>query len=346
MQQSSQHIIRRQVLEVELNGTEAEGMKLQRQLADFARDVLPANLEKLLDQMMPPGMVVSLDSLAVEVNLQPDGPSWERGLANAIVQNLRVALAEKLPQNVGDFGVPGSYGAGISTEGEAVLQVFFHFLKTGQLPWNASATLRQQLEMELMKAIGSEPKDSPLLRKLEGLLAENAAARQRLALQFSSKNLRALAQTLHPSRKQSWLLGLRQMGWLAGQTGIDKSAAEATFWAHFFGKTTTENGLIRGAVQQLWNENPQAEAALRAAAQLEAGQFLKPIIQEIEQPDGSPKPTASSSEVGDAANGLFIENAGLVLLHPFLPAYFQAVGLADGGSTTRTCSRPESTASR
>ena len=184
--------------------------------------------------------------------------------------------------------------------------------------------------MELMKAIGSEPKDSPLLRKLEGLLAENAAARQRLALQFSSKNLRALAQTLHPSRKQSWLLGLRQMGWLAGQTGIDKSAAEAALWAHFFGKTTTENGLIRGAVQQLWNENPQAEAALRAAAQLEAGQFLKPIIQEIEQPDGSPKPTASSSEVGDAANGLFIENAGLVLLHPFLPAYFQAVGLADG----------------
>lgn len=37
----------------------------------------------------------------------------------------------------------------------------------------------------------------------------------------------------------------------------------------------------------------------------------------------------------DAAEGLYIENAGLVLLHPFLPSLFQALNIADEDAITR-----------
>ncbi len=79
----------------------------------------------------------------------------------------------------------------------------------------------------------------------------------------------------------------------------------------------------------------------RAAPRFDAAQpsvsdelAAKPSFQITSAPDSSGPTNAESgrstgSEHPDAREGIYIDNAGLVLLHPFLPQFFQALNLAE-----------------
>ncbi|MCC6726474.1 MAG: hypothetical protein IT258_18375, partial [Saprospiraceae bacterium] len=77
MATKQQHIIQRQILDVDLPVAEAEAKRWQERLSHFANDVLPARLELLLDSITPNGELLRLDSLEIEVSLELDEGHWE-----------------------------------------------------------------------------------------------------------------------------------------------------------------------------------------------------------------------------------------------------------------------------
>src|SRR5215471_12109469 len=66
------HTIRRQVLEVELSGSESEGLAFQQRLPDLCRDVLGPALERVFDRLVPSTEHWVFDRLEIDAgNFRP-----------------------------------------------------------------------------------------------------------------------------------------------------------------------------------------------------------------------------------------------------------------------------------
>src|SRR4051812_3395557 len=80
--------IRRQVLDVDLPGTEADGLALQRRLPGVCADVLSPAIEAVLGAIGPGDSYVYLDRIAIDVTLHStDG--LESELADAVQHELQ-----------------------------------------------------------------------------------------------------------------------------------------------------------------------------------------------------------------------------------------------------------------
>ena len=91
------HFIRRQYLHVELNGTESEGLALQRRLPGLCQDWLNPVLEGVLDRCAPAHETRSIEHLDIDAGtLSLEG--LEHRLAESVAQALENALREQIPQ--------------------------------------------------------------------------------------------------------------------------------------------------------------------------------------------------------------------------------------------------------
>jgi hypothetical protein len=126
-----QHIIRRQVLDVEVSGTEASGFALQRRLPELCHGWLTPALEPVLERAVPAHEHLTIDRLEIDAGLL-SLENLERDLVEAVTQSLEKLLRER----VRAAGAMGSFSATQRrTEAQSVQEAFLHFLKTGSLPW-------------------------------------------------------------------------------------------------------------------------------------------------------------------------------------------------------------------
>jgi hypothetical protein len=319
-----QHIIRRQLLEVEMVGTEREAAQWQRQLATYAKDVLPSQLSNVLDKLAPHGQVLHLDRLQLEVNLPLGEADWEAFLTKEIIKGLlRLGMIE---QQSGLLTDDMEADAAAMTREQSVMEHFLYFLENGRLPWNASEQLRAGLEMAVMEAVQLHPGQGGFWIKLKALLSNNEVARRRLALQFSEENLLILAKSLYPAGHVGLLGSLRQMGELASRSGLGRDDWEAVFWSFVFEEEMEVSGLpgkvaAELAVAHTWVKEKIKEVAGALGIELQEASAAAVELS---------KTTEETATVGDVMEGIYLENAGLVLVAPFLPGFFQELGLAEG----------------
>jgi len=124
------HIIRRQVWQLEVFGTEADGFALQRSMPDLCHGLAPA-LEPVLDRTVSAGEHMTIDRLEIDAGTL-SLEHLERDLIGAVTEALEKRLRE--------YGL--TVGSTVSsspiqrrTEAQTVQEAFLHFLKTGSLPW-------------------------------------------------------------------------------------------------------------------------------------------------------------------------------------------------------------------
>src|SRR4026207_927616 len=96
MSSIDQHIIRRQVLDVEVFGTEANGFALQRRLPELCHAWLTPALEPVLERAVPSNEHLTIDRLEVDVGLL-SLENLERDLVGAVTQALEKLLRERVP---------------------------------------------------------------------------------------------------------------------------------------------------------------------------------------------------------------------------------------------------------
>src|SRR4051794_18005193 len=127
--------VRRQILDVELHGTESEGLALQRRLPGVCADVLWPALEAAFAPGDPGDAHLVVERLAIDVS-------------DVSLSDLDAELADAVQREVGDylrrhpavpFGAPeapGSEDVLRRTVAESMDEALVVFLRTGRLPWS------------------------------------------------------------------------------------------------------------------------------------------------------------------------------------------------------------------
>jgi hypothetical protein len=276
------HIIRQQYLHVELNGTESEGLALQRRLSGLCQQLLIPAIERVLDRCAPPKGHLTIERLEIDAGTLTL-ERLEDDLAESVTQALEKVLQEQIPS--GDFlsGARDNNNVQHKTTQQIINEVFIFFLKTGRLPWWFHLPEGKNLEQTILESWQEGTRSDDVLRSKEAVVLHtlaSATARKRLTCQFSPVFIENLLSRL--------------------------SATDAAKKAN---ASRTKN-------------------AKPIPPDFPVSPKKNPTIDD--KPEDPEK--ISSDNLGkylDIKEGIYIENAGLVLLHPFLPQFFEALNVID-----------------
>src|SRR5687768_11377093 len=150
--------VRRQILDVELHGTESEGLALQRRLPRVCADVLWPALESAFAPGDPGDAHLVVERLAIDVS-------------DIALDHLDAALADAVQREVADYlrrnpaeqfdaaGAPKSGQVQRRTVAETVDEALVVFLRTGRLPWSFRVPPGSRLEQLVVDAWGAANAD-------------------------------------------------------------------------------------------------------------------------------------------------------------------------------------------
>ena len=315
------HAIRQQILEVEWNGPESAAMRFQHRLSDWTYSLLMPALSRVLDACVPADVHLRVEHLVLNVG-EVTIENFDNELPELIAEALTKAIREKWTEIQGSLNPGGN----IRNSHQLTAEAFAYFLQTGLLPWAYRVPANLSWEEVVRQAMVKEPRTFE--RIVSKCFAEEVV-RRRLTAQFSASFLldlfylsapqkafevaemlkilneiaadKSLTAAVNPIVKQLWQLIWQQIG--TGQT-VDLSQVV---------KAVLKNNpvaiqLILKATLRRWSRKSHPAEATRLPIQTESATKIKPESVGLLLPDE-----------------IYIENAGLVLLHPFLPQYFEGI---------------------
>lgn len=350
------HIIRHQYLQVELIGTEAEGLALQNQLARLSNDWLLPALEQVLNRFAPADGHLYIEHLDIEAGALLLN-RLEQDLPEVVAQAMEKAIREKISLNQAAASAKDvtTENKHFKTESQAQIEALLYFLNTGRLPWSFQLPDNMNLEQMLLKnwqnkALEIKPTFSDF-SALSKLLTSSATARQRLLWQFSDAFLNTVLGQLAPQVQQALQLILQKLQSSAIQAQ-DKALLKEKLWQTAFAKITSEYykeapNLLTDTLQVISGSINQArfnlllEQIITVWPELNlkkirfSNQAFSPVKERKEDPHLNkselPADTSENNQgvqtntMPEPDEGIYIDNAGLVLLHPFLPMLFEAL---------------------
>ncbi|GAB3027893.1 contractile injection system tape measure protein [Spirosoma pulveris] len=349
------HIIRQQYLHIDLNGTESDGMALQHQLSDVCQHWLIPAIERVLDRYAPSDGHLIIDRLDIDAGtLNLD--RLEQDIILLVEQALEQAMRLQTPTPEQAQMQPA--GTVIrKTSRQTVFDAFIHFLKTGTLPWFFRLPPDKTLEQTLLDIWENEPESNVEQRWQNQVLRSVLSAfpvGQRLTRQFSAAfrtrllgrfapvaeatvtTLLSILKYVYP-RPESVALFERKL-WetafahVTTDTAISGEQLVRKTWLALAGTIPPSNELGH-VLEQYWPGVTQSTPAKDQSAGRETTERAtdNPAPkQETALPAGFGD-NAGPSQLFDTHEGLYIDNAGLILLHPFLGQFFGALGIAADG---------------
>ncbi|GGF24374.1 contractile injection system tape measure protein [Hymenobacter cavernae] len=327
MSSTSPHIIYRLALRLHLVGA-ADGRAVQQRAEQElqSRRLLNA-LDEVLSEVGRPGEWVELDRLEVDLGTLQSAV-MERQLADRLPALLRLKLREA----IADARLQGT---AVWTAQMNDFEQLIYFLTNGVLPSSAAGLpSMRQWEPQLVALVGAlSPAQQASLQQTLTL----PRARQRLINQFSVLLWLAIGAALGaaPQLRQlaEQLLQLRQLPYEDAAEPLD-----SLIWERIIQRLSHSVPIDWSALlTQLAAVNDAAESRNLDAARSLLAEVLAPEnLGDAKAAATAPRRAASPEDaLSDAVQ--FVENAGVVLLHPFLAACFAACGwLADDEFRSKT----------
>lgn len=366
MSQRNVHIIQKQVLEVEMENP-ADAFQFRNRLGEvFHERILPA-LETLFDEIGHDNRLIRIDQLQVDIGRIPynnweqeladktidklrellllEIPLWQK----ETVSQLAATSSEKRKS---DFDVPKNKKPVNQLTQDGFINAFFYFLQTGRLPWFVAnevqfneqlkkwltpenvASIKTHLEKaglteltrliyqveealldQLIELILTPPQASSnkiyalfmeakhfLEKLLKSILINNTAIKKLLYLPFfkwQSSHAETDLSTFYTQDFASLLLF--EFPVVCNQPGFINSLSRAQGNSKLPGNGQEQNTILKNITQSILFERP--------AANTEKEQLIK------------------DEKTVETPGEIYIENAGLVLLHPFLLPFFKTIEL-------------------
>jgi hypothetical protein len=371
MRCSTPHIVRHQYLHVELNGTEEEGLNLQRSLPELCQHSLLPAVEAVLDRFSSLEEHLFLEQLDIDAGAM-NLDLLEKDFAETVAHEIEKALRERVPPRVGipDKHSPLPYPSlpmSVSphlqwkSSRQHTIEAFLHYLAKGRFPWSYRLPPGETFEQAVRKLLVDHPTQDLSISGIQTVLM-SPNARHRLVQQFSKGFLVDFLACIAPE-----ILGAVQSVQekvITEESGteypslIDRLLEAALVELSAGTKTLTESKL---ATIVLHGQEPFPEAVvakLRQVAKREKAVVASgtPVVEkqgradnllklpEVEKNGRADSRGRSVDEAADSLSlvkdslsihpseeAIYIDNAGLVLLHPFLSLFFEAVGVAREG---------------
>lgn len=337
-----------------MQGAESEGIRLQRELATLCLErVMPA-IERVLDGFAQPHTVLRIDRLELDAGVLLLGEleqALPRVVERALAQELAIVAGRHAPAEAfGAHPVEGTAGVRdgavrqLSVQ-QAMEEALAFFLANGTLPSTCHLAPGESLHAAVLAAwhdadtAGDTASGTvgPLWRALQ-----DARARQRLVLQFPPEFLQTLLSRLAPAQAEAARQAAQQLRRVRPQ---DDDAGETgqrlwhTAFAHAAaGRAFDAAGLLAEAGQQgadpahrLAGDETLFYAENAAHGSQPGKTAAHPVQDPVTRPE-LPQVEVTTADHPEADAGIYIGNAGLLLLHPFLERFLEIAGVARDGA--------------
>lgn len=337
------HRIRRQILELELP-REAGAYALQQRAGRIFREQVLPRLELIFDRIAPSDRYIRIERLEVNVGNLPES-HWERHFLEACVQQI-IKGVETHSFDLSDAGVSP---ASILKPEERAMDVFLYFLENGIFPWYAKGMTVHALEEILMPVFKTRTANADT--RVHSVLRRKPDMLRRLAWQFSptfsqmvveaalpllprwiSESAQIQAGGVHAANDKQWLarlyIALFQMpagtwqqtqptAWPTQETAV-KNILETLLLTNHLPATTKQTAPVSKPSAGMTTEGTTAQPAFTTTGD-DVQPPSSPGTVAPKQPARTP---AAATACADIFRGISAEYAGLVLLGPYLPAFF------------------------
>jgi len=348
MRSDNLHIIQKQSIEISFDSMD-DPAGLQNKVAEMFYEKLQPRLEVLLDEMFGENQFASIDKLEIDcgfLNME----NWEQEFTAQAILKLKEGLVQVNKKEI-DI---------IKIEETTAAESFFFFLENSFLPWNKRIDSIAELE-SLLKI------DENLVAQLKKLIQQNEKAAERLAYQFSVEFIKKIIAAYTGNRKkEKELLSEILKKIYEPQSGehsqnrterqqVDAAILkvfatenhnnrEFQFFTYLLSKVENNDDLkseIREIIKKLHvvseiqhsetDENLSEVEILKSQEKVsdksdKHGTGISTTLSAREQETINKK---LFSKISNPDETIYISNAGIVLLHPFLPALFGNLKLVE-----------------
>lgn len=345
------HIIRKQVLDLKLSSSEG-AFQLQQQAGNYYHHQLLPVLEKIFDELCGPDETIQMDKLEINLGVLKvkniEATVWN----DEIYQLLKKQISEQI-------GKPGSKKivTHIAAKDNAGRQWLF-YMQHGYLNWN---TILPD-EKWYSGVLESLATDFVLVEAVRKLITENNNALQRIVAGHPVSFLVHLVTVMTAKKFQQLALLADEIAnilfyWFKKIKKESKSENEIllSVWKNIIrlsAGASVKNNMDEVFIENVIKKNITPAVSAVAAMQLKdklviTGQIIKEMADEYLQNNKNAKQENSVADeqrndeiISDKSNntesideeGIFVQHAGMVLLHPFLATFFKRLNLIESGN--------------
>lgn len=332
MKKINQHIINQINIEA-TTASEEHAFSLKNSLDGIIYNQFLPRAEMLFDEITPMGEIVRYDSIDLEIQLQSEN-SMEQ-MSELLLEKLREKMNIKiqddssLPESITKFNdyqsatIDDEWDASLNKKSaqpvlsEAISDLentILYFLEAGQLPWYAKpAHFSHKTEDSAISALIA---NKVFLQKLMRLLASNANALERFVLQVNSVVITEAICHFTGAPKNA-LAKLEAS--IKSQTPDKQKAAYKYIIQAISSQKPTSPEKVNQELEQLLNLKNSEDRELELLIQ----EFFQTNLS-AKNPEFSEKlvvqKTKEAPENEALPKVLYVQNAGLILTHPFLPS--------------------------
>lgn len=313
MSRQQTHTIQRQILELELP-REKDAYALQRRASHLYQLYVLPTLDSFFSSLVEGDEQIVISTVEIDLGVLKL-ENWEDTFIKSCLENIK----KQLEANIKEIRQSDCVTGAIQSSEVALLQQFIHFLRYGRLQKPvAFFGEKEQIEAKLLKVLRKEKATyrSFVLRAL----SDYTAATRRLIWQFSAPFLlefitivfdhswdqrdREKFLALNPEQREQFFRALLQQ--ISNQQ-MQKSVSEIV-QSHLEKVSKIERSIEDkddGTIREQTSEQTDLES----------------MVEEEENPTQKEKLQIQKDEA------IWIENSGMVLLHPFLERFLEACGL-------------------
>ncbi|NER21534.1 MAG: hypothetical protein F6J96_12685 [Symploca sp. SIO1C2] len=329
------HVIKQLILELQL-GSQEGAFELQNEVSELYRTKIVPLMDELLSQFSHPDIVHRIETLELD-------------LGKIEIENLERSLTEKTTQYLSQYleghGDAGTRGRGDGEMGRwgdgemgrwaesrtgksefaESLELLTYFIRTGTLPWWAKPLSKQELEKCCQSLLISAPDTL-----LSLLFTPDERPLKRIIYQFSDRILLQIGQILAPNLSSSFAQGYQSM-----TDTLTPQQYRLEYWRGLFYSLLARQNLPLDE-QQIRQEVQLHLASYQTQRQQVSGKEPQlsdnPLVQQELELSPSNNPLRESSGRFSQAEEIYVPNAGLVIIWPFLERFYQTLGLVEGKS--------------
>lgn len=350
-----QHVIRKQTITLYLSGTtRAAAFHLQQELSKhYWQEILP-EIEKVFDAASTENEVICIDRLEIDLgkvtSQELTGQRLPAPLLDSIRRQLRAGIAAAVASGKVEPVAVNIYGHWLS------------YMQKGYVPWN-TVKITEEWYSKVLEALATEVES---VRMLVSLLRSDPIVRYRIIQQHSTDFLIRLAGILIPDgladlpamiRELTTLLerllarGVRLAGITQGRVTI-----HAIIWDEILKAIARhESGLSSQRLARIILEQVVPSGERRKLLQSIPSEvaILEPVVRAWKQEGFVDVEKEAGTTIGEGVEAslpeddrpglkddvIFVQAAGVILLHPFLSQFFSRLQLVEAGAFTDRSAR-------
>ena len=344
------HMVKKFLVELNTPGY-SQSNALQRRCTTAVKEKVVAGMDAVLAGNFPSNETVRINRIEIDLGNVEAGK-----LEEAFSEKLLVAFTKEIEKIAASRKKETEENAGVPDENTLLIEQFFYFLKKGILPWNQFYTSFESWEQYVLQAI--EKQSQYFATKFTELLRHSPAVAERLLLQFNSRFIVTVVEAALPFLKAKLQLLIQSVKANAEAEVSEKiilTVLQKIFVAafNFPGKKNVDTVIENIAAVPVNSMDEKANLQKLHTAitdffnylQTDIGAKLntaikpielKPAKQPVENSEAEDEKRNSIETSSEQDESIFIQNAGLILLHPFLGNLFSACELMENKKFTNS----------